>query len=507
MGNETTHARGSTPFIPLASTMGLLLSRSNNSSTGVASKTLPPSPPEVGGAWPLIGHLHLLSGKQPPHVTLGKLADKYGQIFTLRLGVHRTLVISNYEMAKQCFTVNDKAFASHPKSVAFEILGYNISMFGFSPYGSYWRTMRKIATVHVFSPQRIEILLKNVMESEVKIAIKDSYDIWQKMKNEGNTERAITEMKKWFGDIAINVMFRTVMGKRFDGDEEENQRIRKALRALFDLTGSFVICDTLPYLRWLDLDGKEKEMKKTVKELDEIETLRNMRKNKLRESILPFSHSSTKKKQALILAGNDTTSGTLTWALSLLVNNRKVLNKAIQELDTQIGMENIKIETELTKLNYLQAIIKETLRLYPASPLNVPHESIENCIVGGYHVPTGTRLLTNVSKLQRDPMLYVDPLEFRPERFLTTHKDVDVKGQHFELIPFGSGRRMCPGISFGLQLMQITLATLLHGFDIVTPNEGPIDMAEQNGLTTIKASPLEAILTPRLSTHVFSQNT
>ncbi|PNX79713.1 cytochrome p450, partial [Trifolium pratense] len=180
----------------------------------------------------------------------------------------------------------------------------------------------------------------------------------------------------------------------------------------------------------------------------------------------------------LILAGTDTTSGTLTWTLSLLLNNREVLNKAIQELDTHI-----------------------------AAPLNIPHESIEDCTVGGYHVPSGTRLLTNVSKLQRDPILYIDPLEFRPERFLTTHKDVDVKGQHFELIPFGSGRRMCPGISFGIQLMQITLATLLHRFDIITPNEGPVDMAEQNGLTTIKASPLEVILTPRLSTQGFSQNT
>jgi cytochrome P450 len=210
--------------------------------------------------------------------------------------------------------------------------------------------------------------------------------------------------------------------------------------------------------------------------------------------------------QALILAGTDTTAGTLTWTLSLLLNNREVLNKVIQELDTQIGMENMAIKTDLTKLKYLQAIIKETLRLYPAAPLNIPHESIEDCIVGGYHVPAGTRLLTNVSKLQRDPMLYLDPLEFRPERFLTTHKDVDVKGQHFELIPFGAGRRMCPGISFGLQLMQITLATLLHGFDIVTPNEEPVDMVEHNGLTTIKASPLEVILTPRLSTQVFSQN-
>ncbi|XP_061370693.1 flavonoid-6-hydroxylase-like [Gastrolobium bilobum] len=163
------------------------------------------------------------------------------------------------------------------------------------------------------------------------------------------------------------------------------------------------------------------------------------------------------------------------------------------------------VESDLQKLEYLQAILKETLRLYPPGPLSVPHESMEDCIVGGYHVPAGTRLLTNISKIQRDPLLYVHPLEFRPERFLTTHKDIDVRGQHFELIPFGAGRRMCPGLSFALQTMQLTLATLLQGFDIATLDGGPVDMLERVGLTNIKASPLRVILTPRLSAHAYAE--
>ncbi|KAI5386692.1 cytochrome P450 CYP82D47 [Lathyrus oleraceus] len=502
----------------------LFLLRRSHINTAVALKT-PPPPPEVRGAWPLIGHLHLLGSSQPPHVTLGKLADKYGPIFTLRLGVHRTLVVSSYEMAKQCFTVNDKAFASRPKSLAFEVMGYNFSMIGFSPYGSYWRTVRKIATVHVLSTQRID-MLKYVMKSEVKIAMKESYSFWTKVKkNKDSSERAITEMKKWFGDIAINVLFRMVVGKRFDVDEEENRRIRKTLRDFFDLGGSFVVSDAMPYLRWLDLDGKEKEMKKIAKLLDEFVCVwldqhkRNRKTAGGEHDFMDVLLSTVDDQEfdgcdsdttikatcwTLILAGTDTTAATLTWTLSLLLNNREVLNKAIQELDTQIGREKMIMESDLNKLEYLQAIIKETLRLYPPTPLSLPHESIEDCTVGGYHIPAGTRLLTNLSKLQRDPTLYSDPLEFRPERFLTTHKNVDVKGQHFELMPFGAGRRMCPGISFGLQLMQITLATLLHGFDIVTPDEGQVDMAEQNGLTIIKASPLQVILTPRLSAQAFS---
>lgn len=231
------------------------------------------APPEAGGAWPLIGHLHLLLGSQPPHVTLGNMADKYGSVFTVRLGVHQTLIVSSWEMAKECFTVNDKAFASRPKSLAFEVLGYNFSMIGFSPYGSYWRHVRKIATVGVLSSHRLE-MLQHVMESEVKAAMKESYKFWLQTSKNGS-EKAVTEMKKWLGDISLNLMFRMVVGKRFvgvgsDGDNEKNERIRKALRDLFDLSGSFVVSDALPYLRWLDLDGREKAMKRTAKELDDF---------------------------------------------------------------------------------------------------------------------------------------------------------------------------------------------------------------------------------------------
>jgi len=161
--------------------------------------------------------------------------------------------------------------------------------------------------------------------------------------------------------------------------------------------------------------------------------------------------------------------------------------------------------SDLKKLKYIHCIIMETLRLYPAAPLNLVHESMEDCTVGGYHVPTGTRLLTNISKLQRDPFIYPHPSEFRPERFLTTHKDVDIKGRHFQLIPFGAGRRKCPGVYFGFQVIELTLATLLHGFLVATPGGKPVDMLEQVSLTNSKASPLEVILTPRLSSHLYHE--
>ncbi|KAM0019199.1 putative cytochrome P450 [Helianthus debilis subsp. tardiflorus] len=158
----------------------------------------------------------------------------------------------------------------------------------------------------------------------------------------------------------------------------------------------------------------------------------------------------------------------------------------------------------MNNLVYLQAIIKETMRLYPAAPLSVPHESLEDCIVGGYTIPKGTRLLVNIWKIHPDPQIWAAPFEFRPERFMTSDKEIDVKGRHFELIPFGSGRRICLGMSFALEAMQLILANIIHGFEFQNPSNDQIDMKESPGLINHKATPLELLVAPRLSSHVYS---
>lgn len=142
--------------------------------------------------------------------------------------------------------------------------------------------------------------------------------------------------------------------------------------------------------------------------------------------------------------------------------------------------------------------------MYPPAPLGVPHEFTEDCTIYGYHVPKGTRLISNLWKIQTDPEVWADnPLEFKPERFLTTQKDVDVRGQHFEMIPFGSGRRVCPGISFGILMVNFSLASFLHAFEITTPSDEPIDMFESFGQTCTEATPLEIVIKPRLSPKLY----
>lgn len=203
------------------------------------------------------------------------------------------------------------------------------------------------------------------------------------------------------------------------------------------------------------------------------------------------------------LQTTDTITIGLVWALSLLLNNSHALKRFQQELDLHVGKERQVDESDMTKLVYLNAVVKETLRLYPTVPLSAPHESMEQCTVGGYHVPKGTRLMTNIWKIHHDPRVWPNPHEFQPERFLTSHKDVDVRRQHFEFIPFGSGRRICPGIFLSLQVMQLALANLIHGFDLSTIANDPVDMSESSGLTNLKATPLEVLLHPRLSSHLY----
>ncbi|KAF8399197.1 hypothetical protein HHK36_015062 [Tetracentron sinense] len=226
--------------------------------------------PEAPGAWPLIGHLPSLAGKELPHITLGAMADKYGPIFTLKLGVHRALVLSSCEVVKECYTTLDMVFASRPSIVAFKHMGYNDAMFIATPYGPYWREVRKIATLELLSNRRLE-MLKHVRASEVDMSIKELYELCAKKKKIG-TGQVLVEMKRWFGELTFNVTIRMICGKRYFGtnseDEEEARKCQKVVRDFFHLSGLFVVSDSFPFLGWLDVGGYERAMKRTAKDLD-----------------------------------------------------------------------------------------------------------------------------------------------------------------------------------------------------------------------------------------------
>ncbi|KAG4140337.1 hypothetical protein ERO13_D06G012300v2 [Gossypium hirsutum] len=426
----------------------LWISRRNTNSKKTA--------PEAGGAWPIIGHLRLLGGSQPPHISLANMADKYGGIFSIKLGVHRALVVSDWEIAKECLTVNDKEFASRPKLASSEILGNNRAMLGFAPYGPYWRQIRKVAAIELLSNHRLE-LLKHVRESE----------LWNK-KRSANSDKVLVEMRGWFKEVTLNVIMWMIVGKRIPNSSEggENLKWRKSMDDFFVLSGKFLISDALPFLRFLDIGGDIKFMKKTAKELDQV------LQGWLREH---------KQKRAENKAnGEEDFMGVML----------SILSEAEEHHADTINKINC-LTSDTKNLVYLQSIIKETLRLYPSAPLSVIHEATEDCTVNGYHVSAGTWLIMNLHKIHHDPLIWANPFEFQPERFITTHKDIDVRGQNFELFPFGSGRRMYPGVSFALQVLQLTLANVLHWFEFETPSGIAVDMREGLGIKSSKATPLE----------------
>ncbi|CAI0558619.1 unnamed protein product [Linum tenue] len=495
-------------------------------------------PRAVGGAWPIIGHLHLFSGPGPIHRVLGSLADQYGPIFTIRMGrAHqKAIVVSKWEIAKECLTTNDKAFiARRPHTIATETLGYNYSVFGFTPYGHYWRQMRKLVTIELLSSHRLR-LLKPVRESEIRLATRELYDLWRQARKGGKNDTVSVEMMGWFGDVALNGILRVVFGKRvgyYTSRDEESAKLKKLVRDYFDSVEKFGVGDVFPWLRRFDIGGHEESLKRIAKDLDDVvhEWLREHKESRcdgggttekldgddfmgVLLSILDEygaeRHDADAVNKAtcvgLVLGASDSSTVVMSWALSLLMNHPEALKKAQIELEDLVGMERQVQESDLPNLHYLQAVVKETFRLYPPVPVNMRGPSGEDCVVAGRHIPKGTQLVLNYFKLQRDPHVWVEPNEFRPERFLTTtHKNVDVKGQDFELLPFGAGRRMCPGVSFALHVVQLTLATLLQGFDFRTTtfSGAKVDMGEAMGSTYQRASPLEVLLSPRLPSHLY----
>uniref|UniRef100_A0A2P2JNX3 Cytochrome P450 n=1 Tax=Rhizophora mucronata TaxID=61149 RepID=A0A2P2JNX3_RHIMU len=480
--------------------------------------------PEPSGALPIIGHLHLLGAQKTLARTLAAMADKYGPIFTIWLGKHRAVVVSGSEAIKECFTTNDRILASRPKSSHGEYLSYNYASFGFASYGTYWRNIRKIATIQLLSSQRLK-LLRHVQVSEVNMLIKDLY-FFYKTNNRDSSKIVISEHLE---QLTLNMITRMIAGKRYfnscnSENEGEGKRIGELMKEFMYISGALVPSDLIPFLRWMNYFlGPIKTMKRLSREFDlvleswieehktkrlKISEPKNMQEDfidvllSVLEDDLIFGHTRNTIIKAtamtLLIAGADTTSIALTWILANLLSNRHALERAQEELDLKVGRERWVEDSDVGNLVYLQAIVKETLRLYPPGPLSVPHEAAEDFCISGYHVPKGTRLLVNLWKLHRDPNVWSSPEEFMPERFLTMQANMGVSGQDFVLIPFGSGRRSCPGMTFALQAIHMTLAKLLQGFNLTTPMNVPVDMTEGLGITLPKATPLEVQIVPRL---------
>ncbi|KAL5984796.1 hypothetical protein ACLOJK_038632 [Asimina triloba] len=485
-------------------------------------------PPEPPGAWPFLGHFLEMTGNGSVPRKFAAMADKCGPAVQVRLGSMRVLVISSWELTKECFTTNDKALAGRPTVEAGVIMGYNYAMLPLSPHDAYWRSLRKLTTLELLSPQRLESL-KHIRLTEVDLIMKELFRLWEK----NEKKSVVVDMRDRFGDITFNVIAMMVVGKRcFTGGGNDSSEMNDFLHAVHEglvVTGAFVPSDAFPWLKWLDIKGYIKKMRKLSRVSDSLlsKWLVERRAGKQRgggggsdnhrdfmdvlisnvggSEIKEFDPDTVIKATIFtaVLGGYETSWITNTWTLSLLLNHRDKLRKVQEEMDEHVGRDRNVDESDIPKLAYLQAVVKESMRLYPPAPMSGPHKAVEDCYVSGYRVRAGTMLMVNLWKMHRDPRVWSDPEKFLPERFLTQHAHVDARGTHFEYLPFGSGRRICPGITMALQIVHLTLARLLHGFDLRTPGDVPVDMTEGTGLTLPKVTPLQVVLSPRLPLHLY----
>ncbi|XP_043714420.1 cytochrome P450 81Q32-like [Telopea speciosissima] len=472
-------------------------------------KNLPTSGPLC---LPIIGHLYLL--KNPLHRTLAQISARYGPIILLRFGSRRVLLVSSPSVAEECFTTNDIVFANRPRLLVGKYLGYNYTMVGWAPYGDHWRNLRRIITLRIFSSTRLQ-MFSNVRINEVR-------SLLRRLADTGDSFKTV-DMKSMFFELTLNVMMMIIAGKRYYGDGvrdlEKARRFREIVKETFAVSGVSNVGDFLPVLRWVggfkglekklvNLQGKRTGfMKELIEEHRMVRTHRTQSKEEKTKTktiidvLLSLREAEPEYYTdeiiigiilTLLSAGTDTSAGTMEWAMSLLLNNPKVLKKAQAEIDAKVGQGRVIDESDLANLPYLHCIINETLRMYPAAPLLVPHESSEECIVGGFTVPRGTMLLVNMWAIQNDPKLWAQPTEFRPERM----EGVGGGRDGFKLMPFGSGRRGCPGEGLAMRVVGLALGSLIQCFEWERIGEEMVDMEEGTGLTLPKAKPLEARCKP-----------
>ncbi|KAF3949470.1 hypothetical protein CMV_024658 [Castanea mollissima] len=294
-------------------------------------------------------------------------------------------------------------------------------------------------------------------------------------------------------------------------DEEEARQFRQIIKELTGFGGASNPAEFVPILQWMDYGGLEKKLKSLSKRTDEfLQALIDEQRCKEEEGNTMIDHMlSLQKSQPdyyadqiikglildMLFAGTDTSAVILEWAMTNLLNHPNILKKARDEIDSQIGEEKLIEESDVSKLHYLQSIISETLRLYPAAPLLVPHMSSVDCTIGGYDVPSGTMLLVNAWAIHRDPKVWDDATSFRPERF----ENGEVEGH--KLIPFGIGRRTCPGAGLAQRTVSLTLGLLIQSFEWERVTIEEVDINEGSGITMPKAMPLEAMCKARPIMH------
>lgn len=478
----------------------LLLYRRNKTS---GNGRLPPGPP----GWPILGNLFDLGTE--PHRTLSELRHKYGDLIWLRLGVRNTMVIQSAKSATEFFKDHDLSFAERTISENSRVHDYHKSSLALAPYGPFWRVLKRLLTVKMLVTKRIND------SAFIRRKCVDDMTFWIEEEAAKLREGEGVHVARFVFLMAFNLLGNLMLSKDLlDPKSSRGSEFFKAMTSLMEWNGHANLADFFPWLRRLDPQGLRKNMERDLGKAIEIASeFIEERKSSGEENKIDFLQvllefeGNGKDEPAKIsgrdlnifvveifIAGSETTSSAVEWAMAELLCSPDSMRKAKAELAHTVGPNRKVEESDIENLPYLQAVVKETLRLHPPIPFLVPRKAIRDVDFMGYFIPKNTQVFVNAWAIGRDPDAWVDPLCFKPERFMDSK--VDYKGHHFELIPFGAGRRMCAGVPLAHRILHLALGSLLHRFDweldgSVTPET--MDMKDKLGITSRKLKPLHAV--------------
>ncbi|KAL2340131.1 hypothetical protein Fmac_008071 [Flemingia macrophylla] len=461
-------------------------------------RNLPPGPPPL----PIIGNLNLL--EKPIHRAFHRISKQYGNVISLWFGSRLAVVISSPSAFQECFTKHDIALANRLPSLSGKYIFYNNTTVGSCSHSEHWRNLRRITSLDVLSTQRVHSF-SGIRSDETKRLI-------QRLAKKSQVGFSRVEMTSMFHDLTYNNIMRMISGKRFYGEEsdmkdvKEAKEFRETVAEMLELMGLSNKADYLPFLRWFDFQNVEKRLKSISNRYDAIlnaiiheNRTKKQRENSMIDHLLKLQETQPEYYTdqiikglalAMLFGGTDSSTGTLEWSLSNLLNHPEVLKKARDEIDSKVGQDRLLSESDIPKLPYLRKIVLETLRLYPPAPVLIPHVSSEDITVEGFNIPRDTIVIVNGWAMQRDPQSWKDATSFKPERF-------DEEGEEKKLVAFGMGRRACPGEAMAMQSVSFTLGLLIQCFDWKRVSEEKLDMTENSYITLSRLIPLEAMCKAR----------
>nr|WGS99370.1 C4H protein [Anoectochilus roxburghii] len=454
---------------------------------------LPPGPLPV----PIFGNW-LQVGDDLNQRNLAALAKKFGDILLLRMGQRNLVVVSSPDLAREVLHTQGVEFGSRTRNVVFDIFTGKGQDMVFTVYGDHWRKMRRIMTVPFFTNKVVQ-QYRFGWEEEAASVVEDVR----------RNPKAATEgivIRRRLQLLMYNNMYRIMFDRRFESEDDplfvklraiNNERSR--LAQSFEYNYGDFIPILRPFLRgYLKLCKEVKEVRLNIFKDHFVQERKKLSSTKPMDNAglkCAIDHILDAEKRGEInednvlyiveninVAAIETTLWSIEWGIAELVNHPEIQSKLREELDTVLGPGVQVTAPDTHRLPYLQAVIKETLRLRMAIPLLVPHMNLHDAKLGGYEIPAESKILVNAWWLANNPAYWKDPEQFRPERFLEEESKVEPSGNDFRFVPFGVGRRACPGIILALPILGITIGRLVQNFELLPPpGMEKLDTSEKGG--------------------------